>query len=412
MTTRAGWLNRPLVRLLAWALYDLANTFFAVAILSFYFPLWLIEDRGAKELVFSAAMSASMILVAVLMPICGAISDATNQRMRYLLWTTGICIAATFALGLVHSVAPAIALFIVGNVCYQLGTVFYDALLSHVSQADDVGGASGFGAAFGYLGSMAGLVFLWPFVKSGGHQATFIPAALYFLLFALPIFLVIREPQGKGTAVTGAAVRNAFARLKHTLSHNNAAPLKRFLVASFFSSSAINTVLVFMVIYTKKALHFRDDEVTRFFLLGQAFSIVGSIAFGRIVRWFGAKRTLAAIWWGWVASLAALAATTDPRAVWVIGPAVGFCLGSTWATSRVLILELSPPDQLAEWLGLAGLLGRFSSVLGPLLWGVIVLDPSRYRQAVLALIALLLIGLWCFRSVPDPARASPSGSSA
>ena len=394
--------------LLAWALYDLANTFFAVAMLSFYFPLWIVEDMRAKELVYSAALAVSMIAVALLMPLCGAISDATHQRMRYLRWTTYGCIAATALIGFLDHLWIALALFVVGNVCYQLGTVFYDALLWQVARPGRLGQASGIGAAFGYLGSMAGLLMLWPFVRHGGYHAAFLPAAVFFLLFALPSFFVVRDPRPAAPPARGTTIRQAFARVWLTLrSAGQYAGLWRFFVAAFFSLNAINTILVFMAVYTKRVAGFNDEEVVRFFLWGQGFAVAGSLVFSRVIGWLGSKRTLGLIWTGWVGALALAGLSQDARWLWAVAPVIGFCLGSTWATSRVLIVELAPKEQLAEILGLAGLLGRASSVLGPLLWGVIVLDPARYRQAVLALIGLLLIGLWFFRKVPDPRRAVP-----
>src|SRR3989338_8366810 len=186
-------------RMLAWALYDLANTFFAVAMLSFYFPLWVVETKGAKELLFSVALGASMVCVSLLMPFCGAVSDATTERMRYLRWTTYGCAAATLLVGLTSRLGPALVLFGFANVCYQLGTVFYDAMLWRVSAPDRLGQTSGVGAAFGYLGSAVGLLSLSPFVRAGGYQAAFAPAALGFLLFALPSFLLIREPPAEGS---------------------------------------------------------------------------------------------------------------------------------------------------------------------------------------------------------------------
>lgn len=104
-------------------------------------------------------------------------------------------------------------------------------------------------------------------------------------------------------------------------------------------------------------------------------------------------------------ALAWLGLIRDTRWVWVIGPLFGLCLGSTWATARVLVVELAPKERLAEFLGFAGLLGRSAGILGPLIWGLLVWDPSRYRQAIGALIALLAIGLWIFRRVPEPRRA-------
>ena len=78
-------------QVLAWALFDLANTFFAVAMLSFYFPLWVVEDRGGTELHFSMALGVSMVCVALIMPFCGALSDALGERMCFLRWTTYGC---------------------------------------------------------------------------------------------------------------------------------------------------------------------------------------------------------------------------------------------------------------------------------------------------------------------------------
>lgn len=396
------------MRLLAWALYDLANTFFAVAMLSFYFPLWVIEDRGAKELVFSGTLAASMVCVAVAMPLCGAVSDARAERMRYLRWTTFGCVSATVLIGLLDELWLALVLFAFANFCYQLGTVFYDALLWQLARPGRLGQASGFGAAFGYLGSMTGLLFLWPFVKSGGHQAAFIPSAVFFLLFALPIFLVILEPMARAPIAWRSTIHTALRRLVTTVrSARSLTGLWRFFIASFFSLNAINTVLIFMAVYTKTVLGFSESELIRFFLWGQAFAILGSLVFGRVVGWLGSKQTLALIWTGWMMALLLVSLSQDARWLWTIGPLIGFCLGSTWATSRVLLVELAPKDQLAELLGLAGLLSRASSILGPVLWGLIVLDPTRYRQALLALVGLLGIGLILFQRVPDPRRLQP-----
>ena len=164
-------------RMFAWALFDLANTFFAVAMLSFYFPLWIIEDRGGREFSFSLALGCSMACVAFLMPLCGALSDTTGERMRFLRWTTYGCIVATLLISVCAHLGLALILFGVANTCYQLGTVFYDALLWKVAPEGRLSETSGIGAAFGYLGSMVGLLLLWPFVRAGGHHAAFAPSA-------------------------------------------------------------------------------------------------------------------------------------------------------------------------------------------------------------------------------------------
>ena len=392
-------------RMLAWALFDLANTFFAVAMLSFYFPLWVVEARGGKELSFSLALAVSMVCVALLMPLCGAISDVSEERMRFLRWTTYGCVAATALVGLARDLSLALALFGVANVCYQMGTVFYDALLWKVAAPDRLGPVSGIGAFFGYLGSALGLLMLWPFVRSGGYQAAFAPSAVLFLLFALPSFLLIQDaPRRRHAMPWSELVRLAWLRLTITVrSARSLGGLWRYFWAAFFSLNAINTVLVFMGVYAKKVIGFTEAQMIPFFVFSQTFAMAGSLVFGQMIPRWGAKRTLGWIWAGWMTALGLLAASpASARWLWVAGPLMGFCLGSTWATSRVLVMELSPKDQLAEMLGLVGLFARASSVIGPLLWGLLVWDPSRYRLAVLSLIGLLAIGLALLQRVPEP----------
>src|SRR3989338_1323705 len=344
-----------------------------------------------------------MVCAALLMPLCGAVSDATAARMRYLRWTTYGCTAATLLVGLTSRLSAALLLFGFANLCYQLGTVFYDALLWRVSAPERLGETSGLGAAFGYLGSAVGLLTLSPFVRAGGYQAAFAPAALGFLLFALPSFLLIREPPAEGSVRMdwGEAVRTAMFRLAATVrSARSLSALWRFFWASFFSLNAINTVLVFMVIYMKRVAGFGQEAIIRFFVFSQLFAVAGSLVFGRIIPRRGAKRTLGWIWTGWLASLGPAAAGPSGPWLGVVGPLIGFCLGSTWATSRVLLIELSAKDRLAEMFGLAGLFARASSVLGPLLWGILVWDPARYRYALFLPMSLLEIGIWLPRRVP------------
>ena len=385
---------------LAWALFDLANTFFAVAMLSFYFPLWVVETRGAKELAFSIALSVSMVCVAVLMPFCGALSDATGARMRFLRWTTYGCAGATLLASGTSQLWVALILFGLANICYQLGTVFYDALLWTIAPQERLGQTSGLGASFGYLGSLIGLLLLWPFVRAGGYHAAFAPSAFFFLLFALPSFLLIRERPSAPRMPWRQLAHTAQRRLAETIrSASVLSGLWHFLWASFFSLNAINTVLAFMAIYTRKVLGFTSEEVVRFFAFSHCFAIAGSLIFGFWSAPWGAKRTLTLIWLGWMAALGLIMANPSADWLWVAGPLIGFCLGSTWATSRVLVTELSPKDRLAEMFGLAGLVARASSIPGPLVWGWLVWDPARYPIAIMLLIGLLAIGVWLLQRV-------------
>lgn len=395
------------MRIMAWALFDLANTFFAVAMLTFYFPLWLIEDRGAEPLTYSLAVGASMLIVALLMPVCGAISDASGERLRYLRWTTYACAAATAGIGFTQSVPLALGLFIFANIGYQLGTIFYDAMLWSVTSGKKLGQTSGLGAAFGYVGSMVGLLALWPFVTRGGYQASFMPSAVCFLMLALPCFLLLREPSGAARMPWASLWKAGFSRMSATLRQaKSQSGLWRFFWASFFSMSAIHTILFFMAVYTRTVLGLTMGELIRFFLVCQAVTVCGALSFGYLIPRWGAKRTLMTIWCGWIVSLALVALNLSMRWLWVVGPLIGFCLGSTFATARVFLLELAPKAQLAEMVGLAGLFTRTSAILGPVIWSLLVSEDRGYAQGFIFLILLLGIGIWLLQGVPATGTAS------
>lgn len=381
--------------MLSWALYDLANTFFAVAMVTFYFPMWLMEAHNAKELTFSITLSLSMAAVAVLMPICGVIADVTQVRMRYLRWATCACTLLTASIAFAPGLISALVLFALANTCYQVGTVFYDALLPQLVSRQSRGQVSGMGAAFGYLGSMAGLLCLWPFVKQGGPQAAFLPSAAFFMLFALPSFVLIKDEEPKTTVSLGEAARLAMVRVAATFrTIRNHAAIWRYLWASFFSACAINTILVFMALYTRKVLGFTQADVVKFFLFSQVFAFAGAFIISRGIPILGAKRVLMLIWMGWIAALGLVAVNLSAKWLWVAGPAIGFCLGATWSTSRVLIMELAKTEEVGEMLGLCGLVSRVASIIGPLVWGAIVWKPGNYQLAVMVQMLLLGIGVF------------------
>src|SRR4029453_829308 len=125
-------------------------------------------------------------------PVLGAISDRGGRRMPYLLSFTALCIGATF---FIPDVPPllGLALFIVANFAYQAALIYYDATLKTVSYPETRGKLSGIGTAIGYCGTVfvGLLIFLLDIPVVDRFRLT----AVLFLVFAIPIFLVVREPK-------------------------------------------------------------------------------------------------------------------------------------------------------------------------------------------------------------------------
>ena len=208
----------------AWALYDFANTIYSYAVVSFAFTLWTEDRLGEADGTFWAlfANAASVGLNALVSPVLGAMSDrGGGRRLPYLLFFTVQCILATAAIGLLPTGSSTLTvlgllLFTVANFSYQAALIYYDATLPVVSKPETRGRVSGMGVAIGYLGTIAiaALIFV---TNSGSGGLTFLMAAALFALIAAPIFLVVREPAGRGERFRVADAIGSWSQLRTTL---------------------------------------------------------------------------------------------------------------------------------------------------------------------------------------------------
>jgi len=392
---------------LGWAVYDFANTIFSMNIVTMYFAQWVVVDNRVEDIYYSISYAVSMLLVAFTMPALGAVSDAKGKRLPFLLVFTSGCIIATFGLGITSNavtevaarVSVALILFALANYCYEGGLVFYNALLPVVSTPQNIGRVSGWGVALGYLGAISGLLLVKPFVdghlfslklplSQGGRQNAFIPTALFFLIFSLPVFLWVKE-RVQPTAEK-IKIKEAFRRVGEGICNTRRFPgVLKFLLAYYFFSDAIATVNIFMAVYAQVVMGFPDSVKIWFFILATTFAVIGSFLCGYVTDWVGPKRTLVFVIVGWIASLSVVMFTADKTVFWIIGPLIGIFLGSTWTASRPLLTGLVPKDKLGQFFGLYALSGKVAAVAGPLLWGAVVLYCKADNPLVLKVVSVL-----------------------
>ncbi len=396
-------------------MYDFANTIFSFAVVSGAIGLYLVNDNQFGErdgnLLLSVAVVASVGVNALVSPILGALSDRGAGRMPFLLFFTALCIGATFFIG---DLPPFIglALFIVANFAYQAALIYYDATIRTVSYPATRGRLSGLGTAIGYCGTVfvGLLIFLLDIPVVDRFRVT----ALLFALFAIPIFVFVREPRVSGrAAITGADIRGSFGQLRRSIVHAREVPgLGRFLVGRFFYSDAVNTVIVVMSVVTVKTMGLTERESVLVLLSLTLVAIAMSFVWGLLVDRRGPKWTLVAVLVSWAVGLVlgGVAVGFGPSGLTlflVAGAILGSGLGGVQVADRVLMVRLSPPDKIGEFFGIYGLVGKGSQVIGQLLYGVILfllLDSfgnGAYQVAVLSLLVTMLIGLWLVWPVRD-----------
>lgn len=399
--------RRPVV---AWAFYDWANSAFATTVMAGFFPVFFKEYWNAGVVATESTFRLGLLngigaaVIALLAPVLGAIADRSSSRVRMLLLATMLGCAATAGLALVaqgHWLAAAL-LYMLASLGFWGGVVFNDSLLLHVAEPDEYDLVSGYGYALGYLGG--GLLFAINVLMTLKPQAfgladageavraSFVTVAIWWLLFALPCVLVVKERASAPSIGAADAVRRGLRELRHTLGEvRRYRPVLWFLAAYFLYIDGVNTVIKMAVDYGL-SLGFGPADLMKALLLTQFVGFPAALAFGWLGRQIGARR-------GIFLALTVYAGVTcyayfidSARDFYVLAVAVGLVQGGIQSLSRSYFGRLVPAGKSSEFFGFYNMMGKFAAVLGPLLMAVTALLTGDSRLSILSILVLFLAG--------------------
>ncbi len=402
-----------------WVTYDMASTIFSLAVLSVYFPIWIATFRGAEDSDFGFTISASMTVVFLLSPLLGALTDQAPRRMPFLVASTLLCVGCTLLIGQSSSLGLTLLCVAIANVGYQVSLMFYDALLPAVSTEENRGQISGIGTGVGFIGSLiaigVGLSIISDAAQVSAAQqsaqyiTTFQVVALLYLVLALPCFLLIRE-QRRENRFSVHAVGTAIQQIAATWRSGKRYPgLLRFLVGRLVYNDAISTVVLFMGVYVVNEMGFSQTDTQMVLLVAVLGAVAGGFLWSQVVDRLGPRRTLQVVLFVWMvvfASTAALGYLPLPGELfWGVAALSGIAMGGTTTTDRPLLLRLTPPERVGEFFGLYAMVGRFSAITGPLIWGLLV-DTWGFGRpfAVLTLLAGIIISSLIIAPISDAPR--------
>jgi len=408
---------------LSWALYDFANTIFSFAVVSFAMGPWTVRALGEANgtLAFTVAGSLSVLLNALVSPALGAMSDRTGGRKRYLLVFTVLCVIPTALIGLVDIWIGLLA-FAIANFAFQAALIYYDAILPDVALPEKRGRLSGIGVGLGYMGTIvSGLLLRFTTDDAGlTTAASFMLVASLFAVFAIPLFAVVRERIKTDPAPFRAMdAIGSWRQLGVTWRHAGEQPgLRRFIVGRFFYSDGVNTAIAVMSLFAINAIGFSEGEALYVLIGLTVVAVLASFGWGYLADRWGPKRTLLTVLASWVLGLLIIGLVPTKAVFLVAGAILGSGLGGTAVTDRLLLLRLTPAARVGEMFGLFGLAGKFSAVIGPIAFGVIVfllldsLGTAAYQVAILSLLGLMVAGYWIVRGVPEPPAAAAEAAEA
>ena len=395
-------------KIFVWTLFDFANTSFSIVVVTFlyavYFKKTVASGEPIGDLYWSIATSISMIVTAVVGPMLGAIADYSAGKKRFLLFFTLLCIVFTSLLFFVKegNIFWGVTIFIVATIGFEAGLIFYDAYLPEITTPKNYGRVSGYGFGMGYLGSLATLAIIYPFIENNLIRETFPMSALFFLVFSLPIFFYLSDSRQR-VERTQSYVSIGLSRVWSTITHlRYYKNLAIFLLAYFFYIEGVNTVIYFSGNYASTTLGFTDTELLVFFLTVQTTAIAGSIILGILADSFGQKKTIILTLVLWLITVLLAYLVQDKSGFYVVGLIAGVAMGSSQSTSRSLMSKLTPSEKKTEFFGFYSFFGKSSAVLGPLVFGLVSFLSGNQRLAIISIGFFFLVGLLILFKVKDP----------
>ncbi|HNY66800.1 MAG TPA: MFS transporter [Deltaproteobacteria bacterium] len=375
--------------ILSWALYDWANSAFATTVMAGFFPLFFKQfwNAGVDPVVSTARLgfgsALAGVVIAGLAPVLGAIADRGAAKKRFLVIFALIGIAATASLALVPKGfwLPALSLYTLALIGFSGGNVFYDALLPGVAPESRLHFVSALGFSLGYLGGgvlfalnvlMAVKPALFGFSSaSEAVRVSFLTVGIWWLLFALPLMLFVRERSIGGKAAGFAMVRAGLDQLRAVFSEiRERRMIFLFLLAYWFYIDGVDTIIRMAVDYGL-SIGFEANDLILALLITQFTGFPCALLFGWLGQKIGAKRAiLIAIGvylfislWG--------SLIREKHEFYLLAAVVGFVQGGIQSLSRSFYARLIPEGKAGEYFGFYNMLGKFAVIMGPLLIGAV-----------------------------------------
>jgi len=407
--------------LVSWWLYDFANSPFSTLVVTFIYATYFTQKIAENPIIgttyWSRAVTITAITVAILSPVLGTIADRGGYRKAFLGFFTLLCVGATCGLFTVlpGEVLVALTWFVVANVSYELGSVFYNAFLPDIAPPGKVGRVSGYGWGLGYVGGLIALVialvgFVQPEtpwfgitkVDDQNIRATNLVVAVWFFVFSLPLFIWVKSKVHTRAPEPGGLVGATYRQLASTFHEiKRYRQIVRFLIARLIYNDALITVFAFGGIYAAGTFGFTTKEILIFGIVLNITAGAGAFSMAILDDRWGGKRTVQLSLWG-LAFATLLAIIAPNRTVfWIAGILIGIFAGPNQSASRSLMARFIPPERENEFFGFFAFSGKATAFIGPFVLGVLTEVFDSQRAGICIVLLLFAAGYWALIGVDE-----------
>lgn len=412
-------------QILGWVMYDFANSAYTTLIVTFIYSIYFVSaiapDKIYGTALWSRGVTLTALLTAFLSPVLGALADHGNAQKTFLFISTVIGAAGSAMLWFVNpgQVYQALIWFVLSNLAFEIGMVFYNAFLPNISSEKNIGRISGIGWGVGYIGGLLAMFvamvgFINPEVpwfglsrESGANiRATCILVALWYGLFSIPLFILVKSKSCNQIKNNGKAaiVRAAFADLKDTFKDiRSYREIVKLLIARMIYNDGLVTIFAFGGIYAAGTFGFSFKEIMIFGIVLNVAAGTGALIMGIFDDKLGGKTTIMIS--NIILTLAVVLAVCAPGKAmfWAAGVLVGFFAGPNQSASRSLLSRFVPREKENQFFGFFAFSGKLTAFFGPLFLGILTQTFNSQRAGVAVLAVFFVIGSLILSKVDEEA---------
>ena len=402
-----------------WVMYDVGNSALVLlntSVVPIYFNA---INTGAHpaELVtaWANAQTVASLVVALLMPVLGSLADYAGNKIKFFIgfFLTGLVLCLAQALPM--AALPFLVVYVLCTIGLNSSMTFYDAMLTDVTTDERMDTVSSSGYAWGYVGSTVPFIVCLALIFGGPSvlgldtmfctRLSFVITGAWWLAFTLPLIRTYKQKYGKERGkddTFGRIVARTFSELGETMGRiARDKVLLTYMIAFFFYIDGVHTVISMATSYGS-ALGIDSTQLVLALLVTQFVAFPSAIIYGKLAGKFGTLRMIivAVVAYVCIVLFAAFFLKTAAE-FWILAILVGLFQGGIQALSRSYFGKIIPKEHSNEYYGFFDIFGRYASVMGTFLVGVITAATQNASLGVLSIGILLVVGFVMLMRLPE-----------
>ena len=402
--------------MISWSLLDWANSSWPTVIITFIFSTYFVKNIAPDQItgtsLWGYILSVSGLILAISAPIIGIYSDILKKRKIFLIISSILTCIFAFLLWFMDPTKNILIFFLIiiglGNICFEISTVFYNSLLKKVSNKNNIGKISGIAWSLGYIGGIVSLIICFLFFvnptvsifnldkEKFEHIRIIGPfIGLWFLIFSIPSFIFIKEKKTKVKRINLIKnIKKTFLSIKKTT--------LQFLISRMLYTDGLNTLFAFGGIYAATLFNMSFSEIILFGITLNIFAGIGSIIFAFFDDKYGPRKIIKICLLSLIFICSLILITNSKTFFWILGIGIGLFIGGLQSTSRSCMARLSNISDQSKMFGIYGLSGKITAFLGPYFVAVLTTTFNNQKAGFISIIIFFILGYLIIRNLKLP----------